>query len=193
MRPAVVILGSGRCGTSTVARVCHERLGINMGQFLKKGNRFNPKGYYEDYVTHAMLVSVANETISPDLFCAVMGELYGNKAQNGWGIKDNWALEIPIDLLAGLKPELGIICERDTEAVVDSWLKYTGRHTLIDRTEWRGFYQRLVRERKQIGRQLLKRWPNTLHFDFTDQIEESEIEEKIASALKLRFELSRSG
>jgi hypothetical protein len=43
-----LVVGPGRSGTSSVARVLHEKLGIHMGSNLRKPNDRNPKGFYED-------------------------------------------------------------------------------------------------------------------------------------------------
>ena len=45
-----LVVGTGRSGTSTVARVMHEKLGISMGNEFVPSNEFNEKGYYEDVV-----------------------------------------------------------------------------------------------------------------------------------------------
>ena len=44
-----IILGCGRSGTSTVARVLHEKLDVDMGSEFVVGNDANPDGTYEDY------------------------------------------------------------------------------------------------------------------------------------------------
>ena len=54
-QPAIIVLGSGRSGTSTVARLCHTRIGVCMGHVLKQGDPLNPNGYYEDWISHSMI------------------------------------------------------------------------------------------------------------------------------------------
>ena len=44
----VIVVGSPRSGTSVVARLLHERLGIMMDEGPIKKDALNPQGYYED-------------------------------------------------------------------------------------------------------------------------------------------------
>ena len=46
--PTVLVTGPGRCGSSTVARILHENIGICMGHYLRTGDEQNPKGSYEE-------------------------------------------------------------------------------------------------------------------------------------------------
>ena len=45
---AVFVLGTGRSGTSSVARILHEDLGVFMGRWFKDPDWTNPDGFYED-------------------------------------------------------------------------------------------------------------------------------------------------
>lgn len=44
----ILVVGPGRCGSSAVARVLHERMGVSMGKVFPVGDEYNPEGYYED-------------------------------------------------------------------------------------------------------------------------------------------------
>ena len=44
----VLVVGPPRSGTSTTARILHEKLGVCMGHNLVLGNAGNPEGFYED-------------------------------------------------------------------------------------------------------------------------------------------------
>lgn len=60
-----IVTGSGRSGTSAVARVLHES-GIYMGQKLFLATQYNPKGYYEDRAVRELNDSIlADCGISP--------------------------------------------------------------------------------------------------------------------------------
>jgi len=43
----IIVLGPGRCGSSTVARLLHN-LGISMGKRFREPDSSNPQGFYED-------------------------------------------------------------------------------------------------------------------------------------------------
>jgi hypothetical protein len=45
---SILVVGTGRCGTSTVARVLHEQLGVCMGSRFREADANNPRGFYED-------------------------------------------------------------------------------------------------------------------------------------------------
>jgi len=44
----IIVLGPGRCGTSTVARLLHTKLSISMGKSFREPDVSNPQGFYED-------------------------------------------------------------------------------------------------------------------------------------------------
>ena len=48
MNKFIFVLGTGRCGTSSTARVIHESGMACMGHSFDSPNGFNPKGYWED-------------------------------------------------------------------------------------------------------------------------------------------------
>lgn len=43
----IFVVGPGRCGTSTVARLLHD-LGVSMGTKFRRPDQANPEGYWED-------------------------------------------------------------------------------------------------------------------------------------------------
>jgi len=43
-----LVIGTGRSGTSTVARVLHEKLNVFMGYHFPETTDQNPKGFWED-------------------------------------------------------------------------------------------------------------------------------------------------
>ncbi len=45
----VLVVGPPRSGTSVIARILHEKVGICMGHDLVRGNEGNPLGFYEDF------------------------------------------------------------------------------------------------------------------------------------------------
>ena len=57
----VLVFGTGRSGTSTVARLLHEECKVHMGDsWVRQPDNFNPKGYYEDHGFGKLLDSLSN-------------------------------------------------------------------------------------------------------------------------------------
>lgn len=52
-KSAIIIVGTGRCGSSCVAGVL-DIMGVEFGNNLTKANQYNPKGYFEDKGTGLM-------------------------------------------------------------------------------------------------------------------------------------------
>ncbi len=81
----IIILGPGRCGTSTVARLLHNNLKISMGAHFREPDSSNPQGFYEDLnfrdLNHAMLNGQCNNfEFKLDYFI--------NSRKEPFGIKD---------------------------------------------------------------------------------------------------------
>jgi hypothetical protein len=181
----IIIVGSGRSGTSSVARVCHEELGICAGHFLKPGDDFNPKGYYEDLVSHAIIrvmVMGDNAAYSPKLYLELMNKFHSNCYN--WCIKDPWFLYLPKDKLIELKPRLCIIAIRDFDGIMKSWIKLWRKNNkstsatpvpkqVIDH------YSKLTQERQQRANILRDIWPNVVAIDFTEHVPDEEIKSAI--------------
>jgi hypothetical protein len=86
-----LVIGCGRSGTSTVARILHEHFKINMGDNLVPADDVNPKGYYEDETFH-----YANRKLTrgygtlPEWFYFAQDEIK-KRYETGkpWGLKVN--------------------------------------------------------------------------------------------------------
>lgn len=81
----IIVLGPGRCGTSTIARLLHTKLNISMGTRFREPDRSNPKGFYEDLnfrdLNHAVLSGqCGNFQFKLDYLI--------NSRKGQWGIKD---------------------------------------------------------------------------------------------------------
>jgi hypothetical protein len=51
MKGPIIVVGTGRSGTSTVSRILHENLGVCMGHFLRHHKHHD---YYEDLLAHSL-------------------------------------------------------------------------------------------------------------------------------------------
>lgn len=80
----ILVLGTGRSGTSTVARLLHTELGVSMGTRFRDPDSANPKGYYEDLDFQEMHV---NTIWDYDRRASLVDYLF--EIRKGlWGFKD---------------------------------------------------------------------------------------------------------
>jgi hypothetical protein len=155
-----LVCGSGRSGTSAVARVLHDS-GIEMGRDLIAADEANPEGYFEERGVVAMNDALLNDvglhrwfaTASrSELLAAAQARgkamaTLAAAATAGW--KDPrfcWTLEAWLEVLA--PPPRIIVCLRSPAEVIASTLRYYGlagdeperaaAHT------WRVEYERLL-------------------------------------------------
>ena len=192
-RPTVIIVGSGRSGTSTIARLCHEELGICMGHYLKDPDYMNPEGYYEDLISHALVRTMVDGSYTADRYLSLMNHFHKDCLL--WGAKDPWFLFLPDQTLLQLKPKLCIVAHRDLESTVKSWTKlYLGgtmpsgkklHHDGVVPEQVRQHYTKLTIDRQNKVARLHQLWGNTIIIDFTERVEEEEIVTRIRSGLAL--------
>lgn len=181
IQPAVLIVGSGRSGTSTVGRICHEDLGICMGHFLKSADYQSPKGYYEDLISHALVRAMADASslYSGQLYITLMSQFH--KDCLAWGAKDPWFVYLTDQRLKEVKPKLGIICTRKIEDTVKSWVRLWELKNPTQKATQKvaDDYAKFSIDRQQRALQLSEVWPNTIVLDFTERVEDREIISKI--------------
>ena len=123
-----LVVGTGRSGTSTVARVMHEKLGISMGNEFVPSNEFNEKGYYEDVDFYrANLAFYDNQLFFGDWVCQIreiLRERY--KAGKPWGFKDSRMASLLGAYFTFLNEPKVIRCKRDSELVIASMIRCYG-------------------------------------------------------------------
>jgi len=83
----IIVLGSGRCGSSTIARLLHNNLGISMGKHFRDPDSTNPQGYYEDLDFRDLNHTVLSNQCSIEYFREQLNILV-NSHRGRWGIKD---------------------------------------------------------------------------------------------------------
>ena len=119
----VLVLGSGRCGTSTVARLLHERCGVLMGNRFRDRDKDNPNGFYEDLQFKNLNQDLLSGTISLPQWMDLTGRLVRERTLYGqrWGIKDPRLCYLA-GLLFGLlgEPPKVIVCDRNSQEVAAS-------------------------------------------------------------------------
>lgn len=83
----ITVLGPGRCGTSTIARLLHSSCGITMGTRFRDPDESNPKGFYEDLDFRDLNHAVLSNQMGIDNFQKRIDNLV--RIRTGlWGIKD---------------------------------------------------------------------------------------------------------
>ena len=92
MRPApYLVVGPGRCGSSTVARLLHEHFNISMGyDFLPTDVDANPDGNYEDMHLVDVHKTLIVGKLNLSQWLHELQRIFHTRFQRGipWGIKD---------------------------------------------------------------------------------------------------------
>lgn len=118
------MVGTGRCGTSFVAKVLHETLGVSMGERFREPSDYNPDGYYEDLD----FVEANQKLVRGDLKFIEWAACVVNLIENRQAKKIKWGFKDPkISELIGIylqffdNPKV-IWCQRSKSLVVKSFL-----------------------------------------------------------------------
>lgn len=156
----IIICGSGRSGTSAVARLIHEA-GISVGHDLIEPDEHNAEGYFEERLVVMMNDALLNDVglhawFSVASRAEILGAAHARAdmmreivaaATPAW--KDprfSWTLEAWMKLLPE-RPRV-IVCLRSPDEVVASTLRYYGlvgdEPTRAVEHGWRAEYERLL-------------------------------------------------
>lgn len=115
----ILVVGTGRCGTSTVARLLHEELGISMGERFDPPCPANPDGIYEDLEFREIHVAFQRGLLTLPMLRARFGALVARRREP-WGLKDpRLAHHLGLYLQWLEKPDV-IWCHRDLDSVATS-------------------------------------------------------------------------
>jgi hypothetical protein len=156
----IIISGSGRSGTSAVARMIHES-GLSVGRDLIEADESNAEGYFEERAVIELNDRILRDA-GMDAWFAVasreqllaVGRAYGDEmralaadATPAW--KDPrfcWTLEAWMEVLPS-RPRL-VVCLRSPAEVVASTLRYYGQVSREARRHvehrWQSEYNRLL-------------------------------------------------
>lgn len=182
-QPTAIVVGTGRSGTSFVAKVCHEELGICMGHYLKQANVCNPKGFYEDLLSHGMMELAISGAISVEEY--QFNLLKSHENCKHWGFKDPRFLELPISSMIQLVPQLIIRTWRPLKDTVVSWQRKELLRGHITPTEpQRASFEQLCLNRETLMDTKLKYF-NVLTVRMDKQVSKAELMEAIRSHLCL--------
>lgn len=122
-RTPIFIVGIGRCGTSTTARILHTQLGVSMGSRFREPDAGNPQGYWEDLDFRDINQLVMTQTWGGlHLFVRSLKTLIDARIAAGrpWGVKDpRLCYLLPYYLM--FCPDARIVwCVRDHAQVIES-------------------------------------------------------------------------
>lgn len=169
-----LVVGMGRCGTSMVSRILHEKLNVYMGEFTLCAED-PPSEYYEDihFVTINRLFYKSKVSYG-DWLEQVMRLIREREGMGcPWGIKGMRISDL-IGLYLGFFNDPKIIwCTRDFNDTVDSWLR-----AFPTDCPNRGIAERLCYKRYTILERTLRQ-RDCLIIDFTERRDECEIERLI--------------
>jgi len=86
----IIVLGPGRCGTSTVARLLHNNLKVSMGKRFRKPDTSNPQGFFEDLdfrdLNHTLLNGESQHFSLEEQIDRLV--ISSNEHERLWGVKD---------------------------------------------------------------------------------------------------------
>jgi hypothetical protein len=181
-RPDIVVVGTGRSGTSFASQVCHEDIGICMGHYLKRPNILGPKGFFEDLLAHGMTRLVQAGAISIQEYLHHLGN--SHKACPSWGFKDPWFIELPTEQIAFVAPKLFIRTWRPLNACVTSWQRKELLRGVHPTEEQRQNFIDVVLFREAMLEEKLKHF-NTLTVRFDKEVERDALAHQIRSCLCL--------
>jgi len=177
----VIVVGTGRSGTSTVSRILHEQLDVCMGHFFKLHTVHD---YYEDLLAHALNRMLAQRAVTVTDWRVALAKAHG--LCSDWGFKDPHFLYAHPDDIAAIQPRLFIRTWRERGATVESWLRHDKQITGRDETpQSRILFSRLYLEREMLMDWKLESYPVvTIRFEPDRRLEDSEIIEMIKPALE---------
>lgn len=138
-RPLVMVLGCIRTGTSTVARILHENLGICLGHAFSPFDDLNPEGYYEDILTLKWSSLLCIGGCTPNQFKSYMEDTHrlASCKKPVAGIKHPRLSVANSNIIKRIAPYKIIVTNRQpAEAVIKSIMTYTRqREEIVGYTE----------------------------------------------------------
>lgn len=170
-RGPVLVVGTGRSGTSCVARLLEEELGVDMGGPGNLDRESNPRGDYEDPELKDLDMAFRRGHVTRARFEAQLREIAADRA-DPWGAKhpaNATHLDAWLDVFPGA---VLIWARRDLEDTAQSWIRWYGTDPEKAR--------RVVGRRDQaIAELLTRRGPRVPHvtLNFTPYVEEGPLVE----------------
>lgn len=176
MTGPIIVVGTGRSGTSTVSRILHERMGVCMGHFFRMHTIHD---YYEDLMAHGLNRMLGAGQVTVLDWRLSMAKAHANCGD--WGFKDPYFLYASPKAIEQIQPRLFIRTWRSQEETVESWIRHNvkigGRG---DTPDMRIHFHRICMEREMLMDWKLEGHPSvTIRFESDRRLTDEEIEEKI--------------
>lgn len=178
MEGPIIVVGTGRSGTSTVARILHEKLGVCMGHFLRIHTVHD---YYEDLLAHALNRMLGDHNISVLDWRLALAKAHMNC--DDWGFKDPYFLYAPVDAIKKIQPRLFVRTWRSMDETVDSWIRHNkkiGGKGSIQHNKIH--FSRVCLEREMLMDWKLEGYP-VVEIRFDRRLSDEEIADKIRTHL----------
>ena len=176
--PSVIVVGTGRSGTSTIARLLHEKMGVCMGHYLHHRESQKWGGQYEDIVAHAISRMVVNDGFDPEHWLKHVQHIHADHGCKSWGVKDPWMSLWDTESLECILPSLIIWARRPIDETVESWIRLRVRRSERYKntspsdekiTEWRSELSNLCLERDRGAYAISQNGFNSIAIDMTSE------------------------
>jgi hypothetical protein len=156
-----------------------------MGHLMRTSDNLNPRGYYEDYVSHGLARIMSENNISGLHYLKIMNTWH--KDCEMWGAKDPWFVYAKPQVLNAITPDLAIFCFRALDPTIESWKKVFVKNNpnkpitprVIDQ------YKELTVSREKACKHMMGIWTKNVAFDFSVRVDEKHIEDTIRKGLRL--------
>lgn len=119
-RATFFVLGPGRCGTSTTARILHNHFNICMGEHFAPADERNKDGYYEDLEFKSPNDLFLNGNLFFTQYLAILEREMRKRKGKIWGLKDPRLCYLLGFYLSIADNPIFIRCTRDPNKVADS-------------------------------------------------------------------------
>lgn len=170
----IFVVGPGRSGTSTVARILHEKLGVSMGESFRDPDDTNPQGYYEDLSFKDLNMRMLSGGIPLDIWKSNLKALMSQRKEP-CGLKD---------------PRLCYLLGHYLELAQDALLIRTHRPAHLVASSMSRCYkwpyvdslQETIRRETMLDALVAGR--TVYEINFSQQISDEELEEKIHARLE---------
>lgn len=147
----ILVISTGRAGSSVVAKILHNNLLISMGNSFRKSDANNPNGYWEDLEFKNLNELFIRGRITFVEFNVKLKQLikFRNNTYNDWGIKDPRLCYLWGNYLKIIPNSRLIIVERNFNDVITScqkcydWSHKKAKKIINDRINYIQFLKRL--------------------------------------------------
>ena len=120
------VLGPGRSGTSTVARILHNHFNISMGEHFRVTDEHNIKGYFEDLEFKNPNELFINSGLPFPQWIIIIEREIAKRNGHDWGLKDPRLCYLLGFYICYIENPIFIRCERDPNSIADSMQKCYG-------------------------------------------------------------------